>query len=177
MDANDIRKRYIDSKYSINNNLPMPTIQTLSNHTYISIVDIIRHMLGHGMIFDKINPVENSFTNITSSISQSSRAIEIWPKSRLRFPNGNVIPIWIIEWSDDFDPNDSIKSSRGSACVKTVTIGTPSGIKNNKHMYTYPIAIGEKGISHEEVEEKFLWDMELLSGNNNLLFIVEVQRK
>ena len=97
MDSNDIRKQYIDSKYSINNNLPMPTIQTLSNHAYISIVDIIRHMLGHGMIFDKINPVKNSFTNITSSISQSSRAIEIWENSRKRFPNGNVIPIWIIE--------------------------------------------------------------------------------
>ena len=55
MDGNDIRKHYIHSKYSINDNLTMPSIQILSAHAYINIVDIWKHILGHGMSFDKID--------------------------------------------------------------------------------------------------------------------------
>ena len=162
---NDIRKRYIDGKYSINDNLPMPTIHDLERHSYISIIDIVKHMLGHGMSFDTIQSYKSLSDNKVSCIGQSMRAKEILNNSAIRFPDGNVMPLWIIEWSDDFDPNDSIKANRGSVWLKTVTICMPPRITKNQHLYTYPIAIGEKGDSHEEVEDKFLWDMAILSGN------------
>lgn len=51
---NDIRNRFIDGKYSINDNLPMATIHDLERQFYINIVDIVKHMLGHGMSFDTL---------------------------------------------------------------------------------------------------------------------------
>jgi hypothetical protein len=60
--------------------------------------------------------------------------------------------VWIYEWSDDFEPNSSLtKSNRGGVWVKTMTFGPPD---THRHLmaYTYPVAIGPKNKSHEEVE-------------------------
>ena len=51
---NEIRKYYIESKFSICDNLPIPHIQNLSNHSYISPIDIISNILGHGLPLDTI---------------------------------------------------------------------------------------------------------------------------
>ena len=81
-----------------------------------------------------------------------------------RFPEDSiVITVWMNEWSDDFDPYDSIKSNRFSVWLKTITIAPPHGIKHLRHLYTYPVAIGLKNTSHEEVEKAFATDLELLS--------------
>ena len=88
---NEIRKYYIESKFSICDNLPIPHIQNLSNHAYISPIDIIRNILGHGLPLDTINghSLNNKGTtsfNI-SRISQSVRAQEIFQNSINRFQN------------------------------------------------------------------------------------------
>ena len=108
----------------------MPTIHDLERHSYISIVDIVKHMLGHGMSFDTIQSYKSLSDNNVSCIGQSMRAKEILNNSAIRFPDGNVMPLWIIEWSDDFDPNDSIKSTN-SVWMKTITISVPHKITKN----------------------------------------------
>ena len=80
---NDIRKYYIESKYSICDNLPIPCIQNLTNHAYISPIDIIRNILGHGLPLDKIQDSvsddKGSFnTNNVSMISQSAHCKKNW---------------------------------------------------------------------------------------------------
>ena len=67
----------------------------------------------------------------------------------------------MIKWSDDFDPNDSIKNPN-SVWMKTLTVATTHNIKRNVHLYTYPVAVGLKSSNHEEVEEKFAEDIKLL---------------
>jgi hypothetical protein len=79
--------------------------------------------------------------------------------------NGDdIMVLWIIEWSDDFDPNDSIKANRGGVWIKTVTICAP--ISNTRSITnTYCIAIGKKGVSHEAVEVKFKEELLKLSSD------------
>ena len=87
---NEIRKYYIESKYSICDNLPIPCIQNLTNHAYISPIDIIRNILGHGLPLDKIQDLvsdnKGSFTtNNVSMISQSAHCQKILKNSKKRF--------------------------------------------------------------------------------------------
>jgi hypothetical protein len=73
--------------------------------------------------------------------------------------------LYIIEWSDDFDPAKSIKDNRGSAWIKTVTIRPPH-LKGNECSNTYVIAVGPKGDSHDAVEEAFAKELEELRSGN-----------
>lgn len=96
------------------------------------------------------------------------RAKEILNNNAIRFPDGNVMPLSIIEWSNDFDPDDSIKANRCLVWLKTVTICLPPRITKNQHLYTDPITIEEKGDTHKEVEDKLLCDIAILSGNTEI---------
>ena len=62
---NEIRKYYIESKFSICDNLPIPHIQNLSNHAYVSLIDIIRNILKHGLPLDTI---KNTLLNLTVNL-------------------------------------------------------------------------------------------------------------
>ena len=89
---NDIRKYYIESKYSICDNLPIPCIQNLTNHAYISPIDIIRNILGHGLPLDKIQDSVSDNkgyfnTNNVSMISQSAHCKKILENAKKRFTN------------------------------------------------------------------------------------------
>ena len=66
--------------------------------------------------------------------------------------DSDVIVLFLKLWSDDFDPNNSIKSNRQIVWIHTVTIiaMTKEGMKLS---YTYPIATSAKGVDHEEVYE------------------------
>ena len=67
-----------------------------------------------------------------------------------------------IEFSDDFDPNNSIKSNRQSIWMKCLTISPLC--KNIHSMYnTFPISFGLKDKSHEIIENKFMDELTELS--------------
>lgn len=68
----------------------------------------------------------------------------------------------IKEWQDGYDPHAYSKANCGSSWVKTVTISEPHENKNNAQ-YTYPIALGPAGVSHEEVETHFNRELNELS--------------
>ena len=69
-----MRKRYLEGKYAINTNIPIPKIYELENHAYISPIDVIRDIMGHGLPVDEIRAT-NYTTQQISKISES-------PKSR-----------------------------------------------------------------------------------------------
>jgi translation initiation factor 5B/PHD finger-like domain-containing protein 5A len=68
------------------------------------------------------------------------------------FPGEDVMVLYLVEWSDGFEPSISVKSNRGSCWLKTITISPPSHLLHSC-ANTYPIALGMDGESHEEVEE------------------------
>ena len=67
-----------------------------------------------------------------------------------------------MEWSDDFEPLNSVKRGRGSIWVKVVTIVAPVDSKNCERN-TFLIAVGKKGSDHSIVEQKFAEELRTLS--------------
>ena len=104
--------------------------------------------------------VLKSIINDTKQRLQSHPVIEDFP----------IINIFIILWSDDFEPNNSIKSNRQSAWIITCTFII---IQNNHQLFksTYPLSIGYKGHSHKETYKAIFNDLKCLkSGNFIALF-------
>ena len=73
-----------------------------------------------------------------------------------------VLVLWIMEWSDGYDPHAFSKSNRGSAWAKVITFVSPPE-KNNAIEYTYPVALGLSSGNHDVVESRFSHDLLELS--------------
>ena len=82
----------------------------------------------------------------------------------------DIFCILAIQWSDDFEPNTSIKSNRGSVWIKTLTFISNDDQQNNINN-TYSIAIGHKGDDHNNIERFYAQELnELKNGINNRFF-------
>ena len=127
----DVRRFYIDGKNSVTKNLPIPDIKLLNRHSYVSLMDCISDML-------------LSNERLLNDIDDYKKMIELQPKVLSLFGcervkeiiegaierkqkedvnlDMDVIVLFLKFWSDDFDPNNSIKSNRQSVWIQTVTI-------------------------------------------------------
>jgi hypothetical protein len=87
-----------------------------------------------------------------------------------------VIPIFITLWSDDFDPNRSIKANRQSVWIKTCTIffRSSSGEYIDR---TYPVAMATKGSNHDVVESRIAADIKTLNSGNLVEYFSTVHGK
>jgi hypothetical protein len=70
-------------------------------------------------------------------------------------PQMPIIPIFITFWSDDFDPNKSIKNNRQSCWIKTITIFSMD-MDGKKRSSTYPLTLAMKGKNHDIVEQYYM---------------------
>ena len=162
----DIRRKFTEGKYSINQNLPHPKIHVVGDHAYISLFDCIADLLGHGLATDVI---EKHDLKVVKYISESKRAQRIMMNSPFEEDDDSLV-LWIVEWSDDFDPNN-IKRGRASVWMKTVTISRPKSSHSRSTSNTYTIAAGPKDASHEHVESLFKEElMKLSSGEGHLFY-------
>jgi hypothetical protein len=152
----DIRSFYLEGKWAIIPNLPCPTVQKIGEHAYVSLTDCVVDMLGHGISIELIE-VEKS-TDTVCTLSESLRAKTIAKNCQNISLTNNTLCLYIVEWSDAFEPSSSIKSNRGSVWLKTITISPPH---NKLHCMTntYPIAIGPHDVGHEEVEQLFAQEL------------------
>ena len=64
----------------------------------------------------------------------------------------DIIIMLGVLWSDDFDPNSSLKSNRGSVWVKTLTL-ISNDKRGNDETNTYIISLEHKGCDHDDIEE------------------------
>lgn len=157
----DIRKLYVRGKHALLPNLPRPKVQMVGSHAYVSLTDCIADLLGHGCSVDCVK--QRKLDEPVISMSQSDRAQRILQNSKLMSSDDDVMVLYLVEWSDGFEPSISVKSNRGSCWLKTVTISPPPHLLHSC-ANTYPIALGMDGECHEEVEELFA--NELLSLKN-----------
>ena len=72
-------------------------------------------------------------------------------------------------WSDDFEASYSIKTQRLSVYIKTITIAPRSDI-NVPIVYTYPLAIGPKGIDHSLIEDEIVNEMVNLYSSGDIVY-------
>ena len=85
----------------------------------------------------------------------------------------NILVILGVQWSDDFEPNSSSKSNRGSVWIKTVSFISSSTSKNELSD-TYPISIRLKASEHQNIESMFVQECsELSQGKNNVFYSMQ----
>ena len=125
-------------------------------------------LLGHGKEIDIIWPValeefDESIPFLIHLLADSKQGAKIFQGSKAACgsTNDTVVPIWIVLWSDDMEPNSS-KANRGSVWVLSATIATPHKILNSA-INTYVLAMGPKGIDHDFIFEKVSKDLKYLS--------------
>ena len=82
----------------------------------------------------------------------------------------NLLVILGLQWSDDFEPNTSSKTNRGSVWLKTLTFLSDDFHKNNLKN-TYAISVGLKSEDHDTVENVFVRELHDLSNGENNTFI------
>jgi hypothetical protein len=170
----DLRRMYTEGENSIDNHLPIPACKMINEHSYVSIIECIADMLLHNT--ECIANVEgfeselhrNKIPDDGNLLFRSKRIKDILEKGRHRVTDNTldnsivVLPIFVSLWSDDFDPNRSIKANRQSVWIKTCTLFFMND-KGEKRESTYPIALSTKGCQHEDVECKIKQEIELLS--------------
>lgn len=167
--TNDLRKYYMEGKHSVLQNLPCPPISGgIKGHSYVSLVDCIRDFLGHtgtGKIaaLDLESKMKFPNNGLVSDTADSRHVCTVVKRACQKFtvPNTKPLVILLFFWSDDFEPNSMSKSMRGSAWIKTMTILTRKE-NGQSATHTYPIALGKKNDSHEEVEAAINREMALV---------------
>ena len=157
--TNDVERFYTSRTTSIGKNIPIPHIEEVDDHAYVSIKECVRHFLCFEQHIDGmlINKVSNNYLNIISA----SKGVCIAPISDdiRRSVKANIGPllspliIYVILWSDDFEPNN-VKQHKKSTWIKTVTFAPPYGFQTSPS-HTYVIALGAKNLDHELINHYF----------------------
>lgn len=183
----DIDRIYISATApkSISNNLPKPVCHMLKDHSIISLRDIVANFFLQN---EKELVSLDKWQSVVSSDKMPDDCIRWFRNKRTetiikeaenrRFdmsPHPDkpdvvpIIPLFLCLWSDDFEPNKSIKSNRQSVWIKTCTI---KGLSCQYDLIsdTYPVAISEKGVDHEEVEHALKYELEWFSQEGYGLF-------
>ena len=174
--GNDIRKHYLEGKYAILPNLPMPKIYDhIKGHAVLSIIDCIQHHLAHHTT-GSLECIDESSTISEGPVkkcSNSKRAAEIWSNAKSK---DHAVANFLTEWSDDFEPNSFSKTNRGSAWVKTITIGTLDEF-GKQRMNTFVIALGKKKECHDEVHRFHADELKKLKSESMSAFYIGSEKK
>jgi hypothetical protein len=147
-----IRTFYIRGKHAVLPNVPRPEVKMINNHAYVSLIDCVADVLGHGLPLDIIKT--DTATHTVAQLSECKVAKEIYSRAvNNSFPQ-KPLCLYIAEWSDAFEPSSCTKNNRGSCWIKSITVCPPSS-ELHKLTYTYPVAIGRDADDHTCTEEIF----------------------
>ena len=98
----DVRSLYKEGKNCIYGNLPHPKIITISDHAYVSVIEIISDAMAHDL-----------------TIGSNYDEME-----------DEMLEIKFMRWSDDFEPTTGNKANRGNGIwVSTITLLSPADTK------------------------------------------------
>ena len=175
----DLRRIYIDGSAAISKNVPTPIAIMKDKHLFVSLVDCVADFIirKDNLIFnidDWDNIINNCIFNKDMNIFGCERCKEIIGKAKLRINEVMLekilptIPLLITFWSDDFDPNKSVKNNRQSVWIKTATIFTMDKF-GNKIQGTYVLSLSVKKLDHESIENAILLDLEKLRSGKLLM--------
>jgi hypothetical protein len=168
----DLRKLYLDGELAITKHIPIPLVQQVMDHSYVSLLDCVADFLIRKdyiikNISDWESYIKKSSLENDMQLFVSNRVIQIINDAKERLSVSSldktlpIVPLFISFWSDDFDPNKSIKSNRQSVWIKTATIFTMND-DGEKIKVTYPLSLSVKGLNHEQVEALYVKELEQL---------------
>ena len=166
----DFQLLYLTGKNAIIPNLPHPVPVSTPDgtHAYATLTDVLANELAKGTEFDKFYFDSNQFIPPPSpgteivSISKTKAGHELfWELQQNGMEEDEyVLYLWLREWRDDFDPNNT-KASRNQVWINTNTICPPGKEKEGRNSFF--MAIGAKGDDHSEVERLLAADLGELS--------------
>ena len=152
----DIRRYYLDGSKSIVENLPIPAVKTINDHAFVSLKDVISHVLEFDIGVEPILKKVRCNTDI-SRRTETVIAQNIYERAIAQNCNEPILILPITEWSDDFEPNTQEKQNRGSVWVKCITVGLRHD--SSVILNTYVLAIGDKNSDHECIQKIFKNDL------------------
>ena len=144
---------YLRGPRSILKNIPMPKVKFIENHSYVSVKQCAANFLSMHHYPGKISHLKNKIVKslVDSNIGKEVLARAI--KSNPSVKEKDILLLLGLQWSDDFEPNSSSKSNRGSVWIKTVSFISDRLTKNDI-VNTYPISIGNKAPNHDVLEQR-----------------------
>ena len=95
--------------------------------------------------------------DIISNISHSKISKDVYRRAYVNntnVPKGDITVLIVLIWSDDFDPDSSIKANRGGVWIKIVTF-IYELFYENKLEDTFTMSIELKDQNHNEIEQRF----------------------
>ena len=173
----DLRRMYVDGEYSIAKQLPIPDVKFIKGHSTVSILDVVSdYLLKQDNLIDNITNydtiIDSNITTNNMHIFNSIRVKEIMNNAleRVNVVDNKLltIPLFLTLWSDDFDPNKSIKNNRQSVWIKTITIFTID-MNGKKRSSTYPLTLAMKGSQHEVVESYYMQQINSLKEGDMII--------
>ena len=196
-DAYQMRKQFWEGREAFLANIPTPSVESVGQHSYVSLRECIRNRLALGFPIEKVEIVEPK--DNVRSVMQSQFCQQMLKVIQGLYEEP-VLVLFLKEWQDDYDPHSRSKANRGSAWVKTVTIAEPHDNKNNAQVclqhtvpfivlttcphdcvskFTYPIALGPAALSHETVEKRFSQELDELADcrRQNNIFYSKIHKK
>ena len=126
----------------------------MDDHAYVLPSECIADLLAHGTI--DFN--HGSTIHQVQSLAESRLARQIIQKN----DHFQCKSVFLSLWSDDFEPNYS-KGNRGSVWICTLTVQT-SESETPRLNNVYPLAVGPKGSSHQNVVRVLLADIKTMEG-------------
>ena len=176
LDEASIRRYYHVGPNSILQNLPSPNVTLIDNHAYVSLRQCIADFLGKG---NHINGICQNAKDSQQFLTDSSIARKVNERAiacNRGISQDDLLVILGIQWSDDFEPNTSSKTNRGSVWVKTLTF-LSNDFHKNRLKNTYAISLGLKSEDHDTVENMFVKESDDLSnGVNNTFYSMFLKR-
>jgi hypothetical protein len=164
-----LRTRYLDGRKAINKYLPVPNVKMLVNHSYISINSCIVDFM---LKYDESMMTTTDWNDFYNSTAYNANMLNLRNSDKIKsivdiamqkksFNNMKCIPLFMKMWSDDFDPNKSVKSNRQSVWLKTVTIFT-FNIEGLIVEHTYPMGLSKKGSDHDELDKQIEIEIQVI---------------
>ena len=171
-----LRNRYLDGRKAISKYLPVPKVKMLDNHSYISInsclVDFLLKYDEYIMSLTDWNAYYQStqYNDAMLNLKNSDKIKSIIDIAMQKISHNGIkcLPLFIKMWSDDFDPNKSVKSNRQSVWLKTITIFsfTNDGLLVE---HTYPMGLSKKGMDHDELDKKIEIEIQVIKNANPMV--------
>ena len=158
--AIDIDRYYLNRSTSIATNIPIPTVHHNHGHAFVSIKEAVQHFLCFetdidGMFIDKVSSSYKNMVRHNSTVTNSKICNDIRLKVKSSLSSSNISPLilYLIIWSDDFEPNH-VKQFKKSTWIKTITISAPQHCQTSSR-HTYVIALSKKENNHDIVNAFF----------------------
>ena len=176
--SEDFDRFFLTGKNAILPNLPHPVPKNTPDgtHSFVSLTDLLANEFGKATEFDQfefyttiqLGP-HDRVPSVSSTMCANSLYItlkechkETDEAQHEAQGESFVIYLWLREWRDDFDPNNT-KSSRNQVWCNTFTLSPPQQSTNIRGATTYYMGLSSKGDDHRQIEEIMANELDLLS--------------